>query len=196
MLKYPLTFVLLVSVVTLFALEPESVQPTLSQQFQAVREQAEVIESFRMLKAYQVENLWKSVQDTLRSKDEAYAAIKNQVSIRESEIKTLQGTIDQKEASVEEMEFAGSHITVLGMDVNKSSFKTFVFVTGSILLILMGLSLWAFKMSYGNARESRSLYDEVRQEFDNYKHRMVEKEVKLLRELQDYRNRVSELKSA
>lgn len=196
MVKYPLTFVLLVFVVTVFAVNPESGQPTLSQQFQDVREQAEVIGSFRMLKAYQVENLWKSVEDTLRSKDEAYAAINNQVSIREGEIKTLQATIDQKEASVEEMEFAGSHITVLGWDVSKSSFTTAVFITVISLLVLMGLSLAAFKMSYGNARESKSLYDEVYLEFETYKHKMVEKEVKLLRELQDYRNQVSELKSA
>jgi hypothetical protein len=58
------------------------------------------------------------------------------------------------------------------------------------------LAAWVFKISHRTASDSRNLYDEVSKEFAAYKHKMVEKEVKLLRELQDHRNRLRELKSA
>lgn len=196
MIKHSLTAVLLVSVSSLLALDPASDNPTLVQQFQSVREQTEVIESFRMLKAYQVENFWKSVQDTLKQKDETLAEFRVSLAQLEGDIASLRTTVQQKDAVVEDKEFAGAHISVLGMDLSKSGFVKSFFIIIISLLVLIGVAIWAFRMSFLSARESRNLYDEVCQEFDTYKHRMVEKEVKLLRELQDYRNRVTELKSA
>jgi uncharacterized small protein (DUF1192 family) len=199
MMRLSLTLVLLAFVGSVSATtDPGSEKPTLAQQFEAVREQAEVIESFRMLKAYQVENFWKAVQDTLRQKDASLAEIKERMAASEGEIESLKSTMQQKEAAVSEMEFAGTHITVLGMDVTKAGFVRTVFLGGGALVVLIGLGLWAFRLSYRTASESRSLYDEVCREFETYKHRVVEKEVKLLRELQDHRNRLmeKELKSA
>lgn len=195
MRKYLLTFVMLAACSGLFANEPQP-GPELSEQFQAVRQQAEVVDGFRMLKAYQVENFWKSVQDTLRLKDEAFRQATTQIVSRDKEIKALNAAMEQKDASVEDMEFASTHISVLGLDLTKSAFTRTVFITMLVLLALIGVAFWGFKVSFRTARESRSLYDEVCRDFDAYKHRMVEKEVKLLRELQDHRNRLTELKSA
>ena len=196
MTRYFFTFFTLVFSLTLFANTPNQDKPTLSQQFQVVREQAEVIESFRMLKAYQVENFWKSVQDTLKQTQEATSELKASLVNKDKEIKALNNTIHQQEMAAADVEFASTHIAVLGMDVSKSSFKKTVAITFIVLLLLAGLALWAFRVSYQSTRESRSLYDEVSAEFDAYKHRMVEKEVKLLRELQDHRNKMMELQSA
>jgi hypothetical protein len=196
MIKLPLTFVLLVYVVSGFAYEDGNEQPTLSQQFQTVRDQAEIVESYRMLKAYQVENLWKSVMDTIRQKDVLIAQVNSSIPAFEKEIHSLRNTLQQKESAVADMEFAGTHITVFGWDLSKAGFINLVVITFLVVLTLAAIAFWAFRVSYQTAHESRRLYDDVCKEFDAYKHKVVEKEVKLLRELQDYRNRMMELKSA
>jgi hypothetical protein len=178
------------------AMNPGNEQPSLDEQFSSIRQQTEVIEQFRMVKVYQVENFWKTVKDTIRQKDAAMAEIKQKISSFDAELQSLKATIDQKDQAMASLEFAGIHITFLGMDIRKESF---IYTMAGIFLMLLALTvmaIFAFKMSYSKARESQNLYDDVYKEFETYKQRMVEKEIKILRELQDYRNRFVELKSA
>jgi len=188
--------VLLAFCVTGFAQQNSPSDITLEDQFQTLRSQAEVVESFRMLKAYQVENFWKSIQDTLRQKDEALLAVQKQIALHDAERAALQAQIDTKESTLADLEFAGTHIAVWNRHINKGKFTKSVGIAFLALMVLSGVAFFFCKVSYQDARESRSLYNDVRDEYEAYKQRMVEKEVKLLRELQDYRNRMVELKSA
>lgn len=179
-----------------WATNPEEQQPTLQQQFQGIRDNAEFIDPFRMVRAYQVENFWKAVQDTLKSKDEALAVAQQKISSVEGEVASLKNTIKEKDSSVEEMAFAGSYIAFLGWDVPKGSFIWIVVAITAGLLVVMGMLFFSLRLALRAARESRDLYNEVSGEFETYKRNTVEKEVKLYRELQDYRNRITELRSA
>jgi hypothetical protein len=190
----PLTLLALCS--ALYASDPSSGKPTLVQQYQNLREQSELIESFRMLRTYQVENFWKSVQDTLRAKDQAMASVNERISGYESQLAGMHAALEKQQAAVSEMEFAGEHITFLGIDFAKATFTSVAVITVLSLVALTILAFLACRSAYNTYRETKSLYDDVSREFEAYKHRVVEKEVKLLRELQDYRNRIVELRSA
>jgi len=190
------TIVMLAICVTGFARENSPAKETLEDQFQVLRSQSEVVESFRMLKAYQVENFWKSVKDSIRKKEEVLIALKSQIASHAAERNALQAKLDVKESTLADLEFAGSHIAVVNWNINKGSFIKSVGIGFLALMVLSGVAFFFCKMSYQDAHESRSLYNDVRTEYETYKQRMVEKEVKLLRELQDYRNRMVELKSA
>jgi hypothetical protein len=189
--------ILLGTTTTVWGTDPEQPQPpTLQQQFQGIRDNAEFIDPFRMVRAYQVENFWKAVQDTLKSKEEALAVARQKISSVEGEVVSLKNTIKEKDSSVEEMAFAGSHIAFLGWDVPKGSFIWIVVAITAGLLVVMGMLFFSLRLALRAARESRDLYNEVSGEFETYKRNTVEKEVKLYRELQDYRNRITELRSA
>jgi hypothetical protein len=190
------TIVLLAFCVTGFAQENSPANVTLEDQFQMLRSQVEVVESFRMLKAYQVENFWKSVKDTIRQKDEALFAVQKQIALHAAERSALQAQIDTKESTLADLEFAGTHIAVWNWHINKEKFTKSVGIAFLALIVLSSVAFFFCKVSHQDARESRSLYNDVRDDYEAYKQRMVEKEVKLLRELQDYRNRMVELKSA
>lgn len=191
-----LAFLFLLGSITASANEPEQKKPSLQQQFQGIRDNSEFIDPFRMVRAYQVENFWKAVQDTLREKDEALVVAQQKITSVENEVLSLKSTIREKDSSVEEMVFAGTHISFLGWDIPKTRF---IWIAASVtigLIVLMAMLFLAFRTALQSARESRDLYNEVSNEFDTYKRNTVEKEVKLYRELQDYRNRLTELKSA
>ncbi|MCU0359035.1 MAG: hypothetical protein MUE95_15845 [Cyclobacteriaceae bacterium] len=174
---------------------PET-QPSLDQQFHLLRENVTVVEQYRMVKALQVEQFWRAVKDTLKQKDAAVAGIKEEMSGINQQLAALQADLDKRTQEMESMQLAATSIHLLGMDVRKEKFLLYTGVGMLILIFLTGVALYAFRMSYQRASESRSLYDDVCREYETYKHRMVEKEVKILRELQDYRNRFVELKSA
>lgn len=191
-----LTAALLLMFYVGMANEPGQQKPSLAQQIQSIREQSQFVEPFRMVKAYQVENFWKAVQDTLREKNDALVAVQKRSAGFEGEIAKLQSTITQKEGAVQEMQFAATHISFIGMDIEKAKFIWMVAAILTGLLVLAFLAFLAFRVSLRSAAESRMLYDELSRDFDTYKRNTVEKEVKLYRELQDYRNRLTELKSA
>lgn len=191
-----LTAALLLMFYVGMANEPGQQKPSLAQQMQSIREQSQFVEPFRMVKAYQVENFWKAVQDTLRENNDALVAVQKRSAGFEGEIAKLQSTITQKEGAVQEMQFAATHISFIGMDIEKAKFIWMVAATLTGLLVLAFLAFLAFRVSLRSAAESRMLYDELSRDFDTYKRNTVEKEVKLYRELQDYRNRLTELKSA
>lgn len=191
-----LTAALLLMFYVGMANEPGQQKPSLAQQMQSIREQSQFVEPFRMVKAYQVENFWKAVQDTLRENNDALVAVQKRSAGFEGEIAKLQSTITQKEGAVQEMQFAATHISFIGMDIEKAKFIWMVAATLTGLFVLAFLAFLAFRVSLRSAAESRMLYDELSRDFDTYKRNTVEKEVKLYRELQDYRNRLTELKSA
>ncbi|HRJ29690.1 MAG TPA: hypothetical protein PLV21_04285 [Cyclobacteriaceae bacterium] len=191
-----LTAALLLMFYVGMANEPGQQKPSLAQQIQSIREQSQFVEPFRMVKAYQVENFWKAVQDTLRENNDALVAVQKRSAGFEGEIAKLQSTITQKEGAVQEMQFAATHISFIGMDIEKAKFIWMVAAILTGLLVLAFLAFLAFRVSLRSAAESRMLYDELSRDFDTYKRNTVEKEVKLYRELQDYRNRLTELKSA
>lgn len=191
-----LTFLFLLGIASALANEPQQTQPSLQQQFQAIRDNSEFVDPFRMVRAYQVESFWRAVQDTLLEKDEALLMARQKISTVEDEVASLKNTIVEKDSSVEKLAFAGAHIAFLGWDFPKAKFIWIAVSIFAGLLAFMAVLFFAFRMALRTARESQGLYNEVSAEFDIYKRNTVEKEVKVYRELQDYRNRLTELKSA
>ena len=168
----------------------------LSQQYQNLLTNAEVIEGYRMVKVFEVDRLWKAVTDSLKEVRTSVSEIKATNASFQNTIKTLEDKLAQNEKVNEDLLFAGKHISVLGFEFRKPFFITVAFSTVGVLLVVVGGLLYFVKVSYSTSSESRKLYDELCREFDQYRHNAIEKQIKLSREIQDYRNRQMELRSA
>lgn len=168
----------------------------LAQQYQILQSGAEVVEGYRMLKAYEVDRFWRVIADSLKEGRAVLAESKQQNKLFQEKIKELTGEIHNKEKVNAELLFAGKHITVFGKDLKKSAFITLVFITTGILLTCIVALLVMGKVNYNACREARKLYEDLYAEFDQYRHGAVERQIKLSRELQDYRNRQVDLRSA
>jgi len=168
----------------------------LQQQYQSLVANAEVIEGYRMVKVYELDRLWRAIADSLEN---AKAAVTDATAAKVSlqgKIKTLETALEDKAAAYDKLIYAGEHIAFLGKDFKKSSFKTLVVVVLAIVLSCMVVLVVMGKANYKACREARKLYDDLYAEFDQYRHGAVERQIKLSRELQDYRNRIMEVRSA
>ncbi len=198
MKNVPLCFLFLLAFTRpAFATEPArpSASP-LSHQYQQLLTGAEVFEGYRMLKVYEVDRLWRAVMDSIREGSVSAAAVRKENDRLRSEIKVITSTMEQKDAVNAHLEFAGKHISVFGKDLKKSSFITMVVLITSCLCACIVVLISMGKINYKACRDARKLYDELYVEFDQYRHGAVERQIKLSRELQDYRNRHADLKSA
>jgi short subunit fatty acids transporter len=117
-------------------------------------------------------------------------------SQQKSEIAKLKVSLAKVESEKAALALKVDNILVFGKPYSKSGFITFATSVVIALAILIVVLLLMYRMTFRSAREIKTLNEELHKEFDDYKHMAVEKEIKLSRELQNYRNRMSELKSA
>ncbi|MDL5047942.1 hypothetical protein QQ054_18155 [Oscillatoria amoena NRMC-F 0135] len=179
------------------ALSNDGLKPSsLSQQYQNLVSNLEVVEGYRMIKAYEVDRFWRSVSDSLRSEQSRISGLVKANAGLTDEVARLKEVIDQKNTATSELEFAGKHITVLRRDFKKQAFIMVVAGLVSLLLAAIGLLIYFGKAAYITAAEARKLYEEQCREFEQYRHNAIEKQIKISRELQDFRNRQMELRSA
>lgn len=194
---YLLLFVLLAFVQYAYSNDPTKVGiGQLQQQYQNLLQNAEVIEGYRMLKVYEVDRFWRTVIDSVKESKTALAEAKKENELLHNEIKTMTGSLEQKTAANEELVFNGRHIAVFGQNLKKSAFITIALSTTAILLGCIVFLIVLGRVNSRACQEARKLYNDLYAEFDQYRHAAVERQIKLSRELQDYRNRQMDLKSA
>ena len=177
--------------------EPVPTGPqTLRQQYATLKSDLDVINGFRMVKLYEMDQLWRVVEDSLKTKR---AAINQGLAIAKqqaAEIDNLKAQVAKTESEKQELVSGVANINVFGMSFSKAGFVTFATCLVAGLIVLAGVLFVISKMAYKASRESKKVSDEVYKEFEDYKHVAVEKSIKLSRELQSLKNRMAELKIA
>lgn len=88
-----------------------------------------------------------------------------------------------------------NEISFIGIGFTKSNYNIFVWGLIAALGITLTIVILRSAKNIHEAKYRTSLYEEVNQEYQNYKAKSNEKEKKLARELQDERNKLEELKS-
>jgi hypothetical protein len=91
---------------------------------------------------------------------------------------------------------AGKSITVAGMSIKKSVYITVSLAVAGGLLLLIVTLLVTGKALVKDCLDKRKLYEDLYNDFERYKHQAIEKQIRLSRELQDFRNQRFDLKSA
>lgn len=182
-----------------FAQNPQPVPTgpqTLRQQYATLKSDLDVINGFRMVKLFEMDQLWRVVEDSLKTKraaiNQGLAVAKQQAA----EIENLKAQVAKTETDKQDLTGKVANINVFGMSVSKAGFVTFATSLVVGLIILAGILFVISRMAFKASRESKKVSDEVYKEFEDYKHVAVEKNIKLSRELQSLKNRMAELKIA
>lgn len=177
--------------------QPDPTEPqTLRQQYATLKGDLEVINGFRMVKLYEMDQLWRVVEDSLKAKRAAIHDGLVIVKQQAAEIDNLKAQVAKTEGDKQELVEKVANINVFGISVSKTGFVTFATSLVIGLIVLAGVLFAISKMAYKASRESKKVSDEVYKEFEDYKHVAVEKSIKLSRELQSLKNRMADLKIA
>ena len=169
---------------------------TLQQQYKNLKSDLDVINGFRMVKIFTMDRLWAGVEDSLAIQKSKLAESHRIINDQQKELQRLGSALTASEKEQNELASRVENIEVLGILFSKSGFVTTMMVLFIALLAGMGILIFITRVSNRNTQELRKLNDSLYQEFDTYKRHAVEKEVKILRELQDYRNKLAELRMA
>ncbi|MEQ8425337.1 MAG: hypothetical protein RIA63_11555 [Cyclobacteriaceae bacterium] len=169
---------------------------TLSQRYAVMKEKSETFNEYKVIKEYILDGMWKLTTDSIKTVHSELAEARNESAQLQQSLNAALAAVKQKEDSMAEVEYASTHISVLGMDFTKSFFiglMGFVFLG---MLLMIGLVSGRLKLMYQSLREKIDAENMISKEFENYKRKALEKQMKLSRELQNERNKMAEMRSA
>jgi hypothetical protein len=161
----------------------------LDQRYYLMKSKAQSYQDFKVIKENSLDGFWRITKDSIRrSKDEVLAA-RSKIIKLENDVKMSQDSLKHKELAVSGIVFDSQHINVIGIPFTKSAFLTMITVVLVILGILLLVLSGTLKLTRSSLRERSDVVDSVQREFEEYKRKALDKETKILRQLQDERNR-------
>lgn len=163
---------------------------TLKDRFLLMKSKSQSYQDYKVIKEYVLDGVLKIIQDSLQAKDAALRNVKADVNRLKEELNQANIALKQKEQSMEDVVYASTHISVIGIDFKKQTFLTIIVVLFLVLLAGVGLMSARLKMMHRSMREKAELFEITSKEYEDYKRKALEKQTKLSRELQDERNKM------
>lgn len=196
----PLAIFLAFVSVALFGQQPaEPVkEPTfgLNEQYLLMKVKSQTYGEYKVIKETTLDAFWKTTTDSVKKGKSLLSEVREGNALLQAQLQSAQAEIKQKDQAIEELTYAGTHINVLGLDLHKSVFVSFALLTILGLLIVLGLISGRLKMIYHAMKDKMETFNMLSEEFETYKRKALDKQMKLSRELQDERNKIHDLHRA
>lgn len=168
---------------------------TLTEQFKAFRADANIYGEYKVVKATTLNSFWSTVEDSLKVKNNTITANASTITELNSTIAGLEVDLSSTQVSLEESKAESASLAVMGMQVDKHNFASAFWIITFILIV--GLVVIAFMYTRSNKVTEKTLKDNegLSKEISDLRHKYMDREIVLKRELQTERNRVEELRN-
>jgi hypothetical protein len=165
----------------------------ISARYQQLVENSQTFKDYKVIKKTTLDAFWKSVEDSLTSKALGIQERDKQIASLNNKLGQIDAAIQKREAAVAAIEYDSSHITVAGISFHKAAFISLMGIVLGCLVFAVISIFTRLQLVAKAMREKKEALLVLSSEYEEYKHRAVEKQMKLSRELQNERNRMAEL---
>lgn len=175
--------------------EPSLESYTLRQRFGIMKEKSQTFKDYKVIKESTLDGVWRIIQDSLNAKDGMLANRNQEIRKLQMSMAQMDSAVKAKEASVADVVFDSTHINVLGMNFGKGIFLTTTAIIFIGLIALTGFIFTRSKLLNHSLQEKKLAVNMITHEYEEYKKRAMEKQMKLSRELQDERNKIQSMRN-
>ncbi|TDQ07610.1 hypothetical protein [Pedobacter metabolipauper] len=167
----------------------------LQAQYELMLSRSKTVNGYKLLNPYRLSTFWKNVVDTLTTERNKQISSEQKALELEQEISGLKSQVSGSKTVIASSNSKSNEVSFLGMSVTKTNYSITVWSIIIALAIALTVVILRSAKHIHEAKYRRTLYDEIAQEYQNYKTKANDKEKKLARELQDERNKLDDLKS-
>jgi len=196
--KAPVQTVPTVSAPKSIAAQPQPVvddrKLTLQERFLIMKMKSQSYNDYKVVKESVLDGVWKITRDSLSAKRAMLSNANKTIAELKSEVNLSKTTLQQKEASMQDVLYDSTHISVLGIPMGKQAFLGTVGVVFAILVVMVLLVSGRLKQIHSAVKEKADLANAIQNEYEEYKRKALDKQTKLSRELQNERNKLSEMR--
>lgn len=164
---------------------------TLKERYEIMKDKAESYTDYKVIKNAILDGVWKINMDSMAKVKGDLRTANTTITRLNGEIKGAADKVKEAEASLQQSAYERTHMTVFGIPVAKSVFVTTALIIVAALVIALLTALSTFNVLRRSNREKELTIHGIMAEFDAFRKKALEKEVKISRELQSERNKLS-----
>lgn len=171
---------------------PEALQGThsLRERYLLMKSKSQSYGEYKVIKETTLDGVWRIMQDSIAAKDKSIVLGNSNIKDLKAELNQTIASLKEKEKSMTDILHDSTHISAFGMDLAKGAFISMVGIIIAGLLVFLGIVIGRMKVQSKTLSERNLAVSALTNEFDEYKHRAMDKQTKLSRELQDERNKL------
>lgn len=162
---------------------------TLKYQFENLIDKSNNFQGYKVIKASSLLKLQSNVLDSLSVSKEKIVANANFMNSQKQIIESLQSKSTASETVVSDLISEKESISLMGIQFEKTFFKTLFFLIVLGLIATLLFFIFKFKQSNAITTESKLALKQSEKEFEIYKEKALEREQKAMRRLQDELNK-------
>ncbi|WP_136667202.1 tRNA (guanine-N1)-methyltransferase [Flavobacterium sp. H122] len=169
--------------------ETAATSNSIGNQFNYILEKSESYKDLKVVKKQWIENLKSDVLSSISKVESELNSSKMAFNQQAAQMNSLKVKLDKVNSELQEYTNSGPSITFLGIQFNKSFFN------GLLSFILLGSVLsvaffaYQFKKMNSESTHSKSVLNDLEEEYQEYKRKAIEREQKVSRQLQDELNK-------
>lgn len=163
----------------------------LRERFEVMKDKAESYNDYKVIKNTILNGVWKISMDSIAKAKADLRAANATIAKLNGEIQGAAEKVKAAETTMAQSAHERTHMNVFGMAVAKGVFVTTSLVIIAALIIALLTVFSTFSVLRRSNREKELTIHGIMSEFDAFRKKALEKEVKISRELQSERNKLS-----
>lgn len=185
-LRFVLTFAMLAFAFTMVNSQttmPEELnKSTLKEQLKYLEEHTRIYENYRAVREDMFQKIKGNVSDSLSVSQKKIVVLNNKTAELNRTIDSLNTTLETTKTDLEDMTRTKNSIKVLGIEVNKSTYNTIMWIIVAGLAGALVMGFLAFKRNLVVSNNTRKESLELKDEFETYRKTTREAREKATRE--------------
>jgi D-alanyl-D-alanine dipeptidase len=168
----------------------------LQDRYEVMKDKAETFNDYKVIKRDILDGVWKIAMDSLQKEKTARMQANSTIAQLRGEVASADQKVKQADASVAASDYERSHLSILGIPMAKTFFVTAMFVLLIGLVIALVTILASLRVLRKSVKEKDNTIYGLTSEFDEFRKKALQKEMKISRELQDERNKLAAMMKA
>ncbi len=189
--KTLILFTLLFTVSITFAQTVKKFEDTgsVNNQFDNLIKNSNRYQDYKVVKTTWLLKLKSNVTDSISASKKEIIAADKLINSQKKSIDSLKLAIHTSEATITNLNNEIQSISLVGIQINKGTFKTIMFSVIVILTLLLLFFITKFKQSNSITTQTKLDLKELDEEFELHRKKALEREQKVRRQLQDELNK-------
>ncbi len=164
---------------------------TINDKFEKLLKASGNFEDYKVIKKHKIYQLRENTQKHILGLNSQISKLESNINSLSSEIAGLKTNLSNTKNTLEGINKEKNSMNFFGTLMSKSTYNMMVWSIATLLLLGLLFFIFKFKNSNILTKQAKNKLQEVENDFENYKHKALEKEQKLGRQLQDERNKLS-----
>lgn len=162
---------------------------TIDSQFDYVIQKSNKYEEYKVVKSVWLNKLKSHTIDTLNGVKSQLSQTQLKITEQQNEIDGLKGKLQATQKELKQTIEEKDSMAFFGVLMSKGGYNGMIFSIIGILIVLLAYFIYRFKNSNAVTKEAKIALQEMEAEFDEHRKRALEREQKVMRQLQDEINK-------